>query len=185
MLLCRAMHWFNPVMYLISNTIGLFCEIACDESVMSGESEENKKQYCKAILSAACAQSNIQAPAMSTGLCSTKQQLKARMSLILSSNKKRGIAVLCLIITAVTVLSGTVLGYTEAENLAEKVTDAVTDFMPEDFPQVQESTVTNDSTAENVYQTTTTTVEYIPSTVAPDVVENIKQYYTSTTTVTT
>ena len=49
-LFVNAVHWFNPIAYLLRANISEACEIACDMAVTKNMSEENRKLYMKTIL---------------------------------------------------------------------------------------------------------------------------------------
>ena len=53
-LLVNAVHWFNPLSYLLCANISEFCEISCDMEVTKKMSEEEQKNYMKTILDLAC-----------------------------------------------------------------------------------------------------------------------------------
>ena len=78
-MVCRAVHWFNPVMLMIGRSIDEECEHYCDYSVIKGESVTLKKQYCESILDTASAQSRAKngtlRPVMATSFFTPKQGL--------------------------------------------------------------------------------------------------------------
>lgn len=49
-LLVNALHWFNPLAYLLCANISEACEISCDMSVTYNMSDNEKKNYMKTIL---------------------------------------------------------------------------------------------------------------------------------------
>lgn len=49
-LFVNAVHWFNPLAYLICANISEACEVSCDMEVTKNMSEEEQKQYMKTIL---------------------------------------------------------------------------------------------------------------------------------------
>lgn len=48
-----AVHWFNPLSYILSRNVNQSCEIACDMAVIKNMDEENKKFYMETILNLA------------------------------------------------------------------------------------------------------------------------------------
>lgn len=46
----NAIHWFNPIVYLIGANIGESCEILCDESVTKKMTDEERKLYMNTVL---------------------------------------------------------------------------------------------------------------------------------------
>ncbi len=49
-LIVNAIHWFNPLVYIMSRNISDCCEAGCDASVTKNMSESDKKLYMKTIL---------------------------------------------------------------------------------------------------------------------------------------
>ncbi|MBO5007854.1 MAG: M56 family metallopeptidase [Clostridia bacterium] len=49
-LLVNAVHWFNPLSYLISSNLSEACEISCDMEVTKNMNDEEQKLYMKTIL---------------------------------------------------------------------------------------------------------------------------------------
>ena len=49
-LLVNAVHWFNPLAYLLSANIAEACEISCDMAVTKNMTDEEQKLYMKTIL---------------------------------------------------------------------------------------------------------------------------------------
>lgn len=53
--LCAAVHWFNPLVWLFLKKFSEDVEFACDEKVLRGKSEADKKHYASTLLN--CAES--------------------------------------------------------------------------------------------------------------------------------
>jgi len=49
-LFVNAVHWFNPLSYLISSNLSEACEVSCDMEVTKNMSDEEQKLYMKTIL---------------------------------------------------------------------------------------------------------------------------------------
>lgn len=84
----RTIHWFNPVVYLLSSEMNKWCEYACDERNAVNMTHEMKKQYGMAILEAA-----VDMPVYSTdfgaSLLLPKQDLKKRLMYMLNVKKMK------------------------------------------------------------------------------------------------
>jgi beta-lactamase regulating signal transducer with metallopeptidase domain len=52
-LAATAIHWFNPVVHLISKAIDVLCEISCDAEVIRNTSADTRKKYSEAIIGVA------------------------------------------------------------------------------------------------------------------------------------
>lgn len=83
-----SLHWFNPVMLLVRREIGRCCELACDEAVMRGLTEGERRHYGETLLALAS-----HAPkglgSLAVTLCEEKKQLKERL-LCIARFKKSG-----------------------------------------------------------------------------------------------
>ncbi|MCM1054587.1 MAG: M56 family metallopeptidase [Bacteroides sp.] len=114
MILCGAVHWFNPFIRLFIRAAEQECELYCDENVMRDESGELKKIYCRSILNAVSAEKRINrrlSPALSSNFFLNKKGLKRRITMILSNNKKRGLSAVCALTAALTLLTGAVFAF--------------------------------------------------------------------------
>ena len=49
-MIVNAIHWFNPLVYLLIRRINEDCEISCDVTVTKNFSEEEKKEYMRTIV---------------------------------------------------------------------------------------------------------------------------------------
>lgn len=114
MTLCRSVHWFNPLVRIFMKNAEREGELYCDETVMNGESEEQKKLYCQSILNTVSAQNKMSArlvPAISSNFFFDKKGLKHRMKRILSFDKKYKLSIVCGLVLALVVCTGTVLAF--------------------------------------------------------------------------
>lgn len=96
--LATAIHWFNPVVYLMAKAVALQCEISCDAQVVDGIGPESRQRYGEAIIGAIQRQPDVRT-AFSTNFYGGKKGMKKRIFSIMDTQKKKvGIAVLCLIL---------------------------------------------------------------------------------------
>ena len=58
MIWVRALHWFNPLVWLMARTVERDTELACDEGALAWLSKEERALYGQAILQAAAAGNN-------------------------------------------------------------------------------------------------------------------------------
>ncbi|EGC02014.1 M56 family metallopeptidase [Ruminococcus albus] len=134
-MVCRAVYWFDPIFILISRSIEQECEHYCDHSVITGENAEQKKLYCQSILNTVSAQNSFRKttlrPVMATNFYTPKQGLKHRLSLILSSKRKKRFALVGFVVAVLTALSGSVIAFASnteipPENDTSKITTTTT-----------------------------------------------------------
>ncbi|MBQ3110017.1 MAG: WG repeat-containing protein [Clostridia bacterium] len=82
---CKAVHWFNPFMYLIAREIDKACEISCDEAVAKSMNKNEKKSYAETIMSFAFEKGTMP---LTTSIATSKKVLRNRLVAI--KNSKRG-----------------------------------------------------------------------------------------------
>lgn len=81
-----SLHWFNPVMLLVRREIGRCCELSCDEAVMAGMDEAERRHYGETLLKLA-AHAPRGLGSMAVTLCEEKKQLKERLYCIVKYKK--------------------------------------------------------------------------------------------------
>ena len=86
--LVKAIHWFNPVIYIISRYINLDCEISCDMAVLKNLDTTQTDGYVSTILSLLSAKNKTQIP-LTTGMTGNKKILKKRF-ISIKKNAKIG-----------------------------------------------------------------------------------------------
>lgn len=52
-LAATAIHWFNPMVYLIGEAIATQCEMSCDSEVIQGTDENTRRRYSETIIGVA------------------------------------------------------------------------------------------------------------------------------------
>lgn len=94
-LIATAIHWFNPIVYLMAKAIDIQCELSCDEKVVRGTSADIRLYYSETIIGVVRHQSKLKT-ALSTNFYGGKKGMKKRIFSIMDmSKKKKGVAVLC------------------------------------------------------------------------------------------
>jgi beta-lactamase regulating signal transducer with metallopeptidase domain len=102
-----AIHWFNPLIYIIAKKIAIKCEISCDADVVKNNNMNQRQEYCEAIIGVIKNQSGVQT-AFSTCFYGSGKELKNRIfSIMDTGRKKTGIFILCMVLM-VTISVGTV-----------------------------------------------------------------------------
>lgn len=120
----NAVHWFNPLVYLMTATSNKEIEMACDSELVRGSDSAFRKQYSETILSA-IHKGNQRQTMFSTYFYGGKNTMKERFTNIFDRNKKRkGIFALCAIILAIGI-SGTTVAYGRDNSNASKTIDNV------------------------------------------------------------
>ena len=130
-LLVSALHWFNPLVYLITKAIRTDCEAACDEAVVKGYCTEQRREYGESILGF-IGTARARNPVLSTYYFSGSKSIKSRLFAIMDTGRKSNfLATTCLTLAiAATALSGSVLGKKDSsQNIALPQTAALGEAM--------------------------------------------------------
>lgn len=105
LMFANAVHWFNPLVYLMVCEANKDIEISCDDEVVKNSDIRFREQYSEVILST-MNQGHARKTVFSTFSSGSKNVMKKRLINILDMSKKRhGIAALCSVVF-ITVFSG-------------------------------------------------------------------------------
>ena len=100
----NAVHWFNPLVWLMNRQAGRDVEQVCDDYVVAGQDMDYRKAYSMTILNTMASQKGV---ALSTHLSKDAQNTKKRFSGILEPKQyKKGIAVLLAVLVLAIGASG-------------------------------------------------------------------------------
>lgn len=92
-LVCCAIHWFNPLVWMAARMCRTDGELACDERVIRSMDEDQRRDYAGVLVLAACKRDLPGVTVMSTGMSMTGRRLKKRIvSIIANHQAHRGIA---------------------------------------------------------------------------------------------
>ncbi len=108
LLAANAMHWFNPMVYLMLRQADEDIELACDSAATDGLTRGERADYGRVLLSAAQA-ANRTVPA-TTCFGGTIERLKHRIENVLGAQKKRGLWLVALVLAA-TLAAGCAVGW--------------------------------------------------------------------------
>lgn len=84
-LLCCIVHWFNPLVWLAANLSMTDCELACDERVTEGLTDEERKDYANVLVLAAARRNAPGLPVLATGMTMTGKKLRERVRNIIQN----------------------------------------------------------------------------------------------------
>ncbi|MGZ7445920.1 M56 family metallopeptidase [Paenibacillus sp. TH7-28] len=108
-LLANAMHWFNPAVYVLRKDLDRYMEISCDERVVGGMPESEKRFYGETILNV-LERAASQRAGIFTGFSDNAAWMKSRLIHILKATQKNRRSAVLAAISAVTVIgSGVVI----------------------------------------------------------------------------
>ena len=88
MLLARAMHWFNPAVYICEHMAVHYGELSCDEQAVRGVGREGRAAYGQVIL-AALRRGERAPSALTTSFGADKRLLKKRLVAMMDTQLKR------------------------------------------------------------------------------------------------
>lgn len=126
--LILCVHWFNPSVYLLVKEAGRACELACDESVVSGLDDAEKKAYGNTLLAFLQTGSACKNPLASVTLTEGARELKERLGAIMKTHKKtKSMTLLTVLATAAICTAFCTLGAyakSDRDNPAESTASA-------------------------------------------------------------
>lgn len=110
LLAANAMHWFNPVVYLMLRQADEDIELACDSAATDGLELPERAAYSRTLLAAV--QSSVRALPATTCFGGTVERLKRRITNVLGVQKKRGLGIVALVL-ALTLTAGCAVSWGE------------------------------------------------------------------------
>ena len=162
----NAVHWFNPIIWIMQKEAVIDMELSCDERVTQGTSFELRKAYTETLLSMLHKQC-VRKTVLSTQFYGGKKIMKKRFKNILIRNrKKNGISILiCAVVLSITL--GMLVGCSVTKENTEKENIENEDTANEDMGNVSEPSgleaaqtaptpVDNSSTENNTLENTIT-----------------------------
>ncbi|ALS28598.1 BlaR1 peptidase M56 [Paenibacillus sp. 32O-W] len=114
MILVQAIHWYNPIVYLIRRDIDRFCELSCDESVTRSMNREERRGYCSLLLKVLWNTSDRRSKLYSALSGNKKKQLERRIDMILKqgdSKQKKWSRTFAIAVPLLALLIGAVTAY--------------------------------------------------------------------------
>lgn len=94
-LVTTAVHWFNPIVYVMAKSIEVQCELSCDERLVRETSLEQRQRYSETIISLIKRGTKLQT-SLSTHFYREGNSVRTRIFRIMDNTpKKTGISLLC------------------------------------------------------------------------------------------
>lgn len=111
LLTANAVHWFNPLIYLLRRQAEADLELTCDDAVVAGCGRETRKAYSETLLKSLHRQSALGRAALSSHFYGGAKVMRDRFRNILTGNgRKWGVAALAVALIA-TVAVACVFGF--------------------------------------------------------------------------
>lgn len=118
LLLANALHWFNPLVYLLRREAGADMELTCNDAVVEGADTEARRAYSETLLADLHRQRGLSRAALSTHFYGGAGVMKARFRNILGApGRKKGAAALILALV-LTLTAACSVGLKQAEEPA-------------------------------------------------------------------
>ncbi|MGH4122726.1 MAG: M56 family metallopeptidase [Clostridium sp.] len=106
-----ALHWFNPVIYMVHKELNKNCELSCDFQVIKDMNSDEKKYYGLAILNVIDKSLNKRMTLSNAMAASSKNQLKERLEMIKNGKSpKRLVNTIALGVAVVVIVTGAFVG---------------------------------------------------------------------------
>ena len=86
-MLCCAIHWFNPLVWLAASMSRTDSELRCDDRVTKAMDEQERKDYANVLVYAAARKSMPGIGVMATGMTMTGKRLKNRVLGVIQNRK--------------------------------------------------------------------------------------------------
>lgn len=106
-LVCCAVHWFNPLVWIAADMSRTDIEMRCDESVVRSFSDEQRNIYANILVMSAARRNSPGMFVLATGMTMAGRKLKTRIVTVLNEAKPqhRMTAAFCLLASACLVFS--------------------------------------------------------------------------------
>ncbi len=86
-LLCCAIHWFNPLVWIAASMSRTDSELRCDDRVTQPMNQEERKSYASVLVLAAARRNAPGLGVLATGMTMTGKRLKTRISTVMQNKK--------------------------------------------------------------------------------------------------
>lgn len=105
----KAVHWFNPLVWIMQKEAEIDMELSCDERVTQGTDYAARKAYTETLMSALHKQ-RVKRTVLSTDFYGSKRIMKKRFKNILAKTAKKNGVVVLICAAILTVSLGTLVG---------------------------------------------------------------------------
>lgn len=111
----QVVHWYNPIVWLLPGEFERICEMSCDERVLQGRSDEEKKEYLEMLLTMAVDEKEEKPYILE--LSKRGKRLKERMDNVMKEKKRcfGKIASACIVGAAMFLNTLTVFAYEDMQ----------------------------------------------------------------------
>ena len=107
----NAVHWHNPLVYILNNQLNILCELSCDEKLAAEMDAHERKFYGETILQILQHGANLKFSAklagsfmLATNLCNSKKNIKRRLNNMMNSKKIKKPAIIFSVLVGIFVI---------------------------------------------------------------------------------
>lgn len=119
--IANALHWFNPLIYIMQKEAVVDMELSCDEKVIQKTAFAVRKAYTETLLSTFHKQ-HKKGAFLTTQFYGGKEIMKKRFKNILTKSPKKNGLLLCICAICITLISGMLIGCSSIKNELPKET---------------------------------------------------------------
>ncbi len=146
-----CLHWFNPLVHLMSREITRACEFSCDEAVLAKMGESSAQDYGKALLNAMAAVGRYRENTGAVTLSANKRLLKERLEAIMEcKGRSKGIKILTAALTLCVVLGAAFIGVYKLGTAAGSAQTVAPSGTPPDVNGMSSDTIEGQQDASEV-----------------------------------
>lgn len=113
--IANALHWFNPLIYIMQKEAVVDMELSCDEKVIQKTTFAVRKAYTETLLSTFNKQ-HKKGVFLTTQFYGGKEIMKKRFKNILTKSPKKNGLLLCICAICITLISGMLIGCSAIKN---------------------------------------------------------------------
>lgn len=140
-----CLHWFNPLVHVMSREINKACEFSCDEAIIVKLDFNSVQDYGKTLLDAMVKAGNYKETLASVTLSENKEMLKERLGAIMSFKKKSVVVkIFTSVLTLALCFSATAIGAYAADTTKGQDVWVVDGEEMEDLPEDLEEKLSKD-----------------------------------------
>lgn len=110
-LLVMAVHWYNPLVYVLFHEVSVISEMYCDSTVISGKGEEERRKYSSLILTLATQDGYAGKEKFFIGMADSRSKKVYKRRVLEMKRHTQHKAVLSVIMTAVIGMAGVVITF--------------------------------------------------------------------------
>jgi len=164
-----AVHWFNPLVWIVRREIDRQCELSCDEKLLRSMTPQEKQSYGQTLLALACDRAPSRA-VVATSFATEKRNLKERLEQIMTyKNKGWTTAILALCVLLILAGCGAAAGPAGEKQTVPQETTAPTEAAQTATEPAAAAPVKQDGVVE------VSTVDEFLAAIAPDTTIVLKE----------